>query len=259
MNFLSANTPSGRIDFADDNKSTLTFWRPDVTTKPAASKLHGRLGLVLAIFLLGSWGANGWSQEFRRYKIRAAVVEYKMSGMQTGTETLYFDRWGMRETKYTQTEIKAGTIVVKQNRMTLLDGEWTYNVDLDTKTGTKIPTPFMKELTGTAKRESKDATEIGEEMLARMGGRKIGTETVLGKPCDVWEIKNLNAKSWVWQGVTLKTVVNMLGQMMTTEAVRVQDNASIPEEKVTLPKDVKITEGANPMDMLKNLRKKPGN
>lgn len=223
------------------------------------SEIIKRLNFVFAIFLLAGCAANAWSQDFRRYKMRAAIVEYKMSGMQSGTETLYFDRYGMREAKYTQTEIKAGTIVVKQNRMTLLDGEWTYNVDLDTKTGTKIPTPFMKELTGAAKREGKDATEIGEEMLARMGGRKIGTETVLGKPCDVWEIKNLNAKSWVWQGVTLKTVVNMMGQMMTTEAVRLQDNASIPEEKLTLPKDVKITEGANPMDMLKNLRKKPGN
>jgi len=259
MNFLSANTASGRIDFADAYKSTLTFWRHDVTTKTTAFKLHGRFGLVLAIFLLASWGANGWSQEFRRYKIRVAIVEYKMSGMQTGTETLYFDRWGMREAKYTQTEIKAGTIVVKQNRMTLLDGEWTYNVDLDTKTGTKIPTPLMKELTGAAKRESKDATEIGEEMLARMGGRKIGTETVLGKPCDVWEIKNLNAKSWVWQGVTLKTVVNMMGQMMTAEAVRLQDNVNVPDEKLTLPKDVKITEGVNPMDVLKSLKKKTGN
>lgn len=227
--------------------------------KPTAFKLYNRLSLVLAIFLLASCTANGWSQELRRYKTRAAIVEYKMSGMQTGTETLYFDRWGMREAKYTQTEIKAGTIVVKQNRITLLDGEWTYNVDLDSKTGTKIPTPLLKELTGAAKREDKDATEIGEEMMTRMGGRKIGTETVLGKPCDVWEIKNMNTKSWVWQGVTLKSIVNMMGKTQTTEATRLQDNVNIPEGKLTLPPNVKITEGADPMDMLKNLRKKPGN
>ncbi len=141
----------------------------------------------------------------------------------------------------------------------LLAGEWTYNVDLDAKTGTKIPTPLWKEITSGAKREGKDATEIGEDMLVRMGGRKVGTATVLGKPCELWEIKSLKAKSWVWQSVTLKTEVNMMGQTMTSEAVRLQDNASISEEKLTLPKDVKITEGVNPMDMLKNLKKKPGN
>lgn len=230
-----------------------------MSTKYGAVKFFGRLNAAFLMLLITSCVTNGWSQDFRRYKIRSGVVEYKLSGMQTGTETLYFERWGIREAKYTQTEIKAGNLTVKQNRLTLLDGEWTYNVDLDTKTGTKIPTPFMKELTAAAKREGKDATEIGEEMLTRMGGRKVGTATVLGKTCDVWEIKNLNAKSWIWQGVTLKTEVNMMGQMMTSEAVRVQDGVSISEEKLMLPKGVKITEGVNPMDMLKNLRKKPGN
>jgi hypothetical protein len=213
----------------------------------------------LALFLLASWNADGFSQDFRRYKIRSGIVEYKLSGMQTGTETLYFDRWGMREAKYTQTEIKAGSISVKQNRLGLLDGEWPYAVDLDQKTGTKIATPMMKELAGAAKREGKDATDLGEEMLARMGGRKIGMETLLGKTCDVWEIKSLNAKSWVWQGLTLKTEVNMMGKTTTTEAVRLQDNVSVPEEKLTLPQDVKITQGVNPMDALKNLKKKTGN
>jgi len=213
----------------------------------------------LALFLLASWSADSFGQELRRYKIRSGIVEYKMSGMQTGTETIYFDRWGMREAKYTQTEIKVANMSVKQNQLTLLDGEWTYTVDLDKKTGTKMPTPLWKELTAAAKREGKDATAIGEEMLTRMGGRKIGTEAMLGKSCDVWEIKSMNAKSWIWQGVTLKTEVKMMGKMMTTEAVRLQDNVNVPEEKLTLPKNVKINEGANPLDVLKNLKKKTGN
>jgi len=217
------------------------------------------LWLWLAIFAIAGWSASSSSQEFRRYKIRSGIIEYKMSGMQTGTEKIYFDRWGMREAKYSQTELKVANMSVKQNHFSLLDGEWTYTVDLDKKTGTKTPTPLMKELTTAAKREGKDATEIGEEMLTRMGGRKIGTETLLGKTCDVWEIKSMNAKSWIWQGVTLKTEVNMMGKMMTTEAVRLQDNVNVPEEKLTLQKDVKIIEGVNPMDVLKNLKKKTGN
>jgi len=213
----------------------------------------------LAFFLLAGWSVDSFGQELRRYKIRSGIIEYKMSGMQTGAETIYFDRWGMREAKYTQTEIKVASMSVKQNQYSLLDGEWTYTVDLDKKTGTKMPTPLWKELTGAAKREGKDASEIGKEMLARMGGRRIGTETLLGKSCEVWEIKSMNAKSWIWQGVTLKTEVNMMGKLMTTEAVRLQDNVNVPEEKLALPKDVKIIEGANPMDVLKNLKKKTGN
>jgi len=57
----------------------------------------------------------------------------------------------------------------------------------------------------------------------------------------------------------IRTEVNLMGKMQTTEAVRVQDNVNVPEEKLALPKDVKITEGVNPMDRLKNMKKKPGN
>ncbi len=212
----------------------------------------------LILFMAGVFAvatcAKAQSPELRRYKLRSAVVEYKMSGAQTGVETIYFDQWGMREAKYTQAEINMMGVSVKKNELTFLDGDWTYRVDLDKKTGAKMPTPLMQEMKEAAKRQGKDFTDMGKEMLIRMGGKKIGEAAVLGKPCEIWTIKSLQTTSWIWQGVTLKTEAKMMGKTMLTEATRVQENPAIPPEKFVLPQDVKITETANPLETLKNLK-----
>lgn len=135
-----------------------------------------------------------------------------------------------------------------------MDGDWTYSVDLEAKTGTKVPTPLLKDLSAQAKSEGKDLTDIGEDIMKRSGAKKIGEETFLGKRCDVWEIQNLKTKTWVWQGLALKTEASMMGKTILIEATRVQENVNVPPEKLTLPKGVVITEGQNPMEMLKQMK-----
>jgi len=210
----------------------------------------------LSVLLAVAWTSRTLAAEPRRYQIESAVVEYKLSGTQTGKETLYFDRWGMREAKHAQTELKVAGRSFKTNRLALLDGEWTYSVDLDKKTGTKMPTPLLPELKKRLERENKSLAELGKEMLIQMGGKKVGEENLLGKPCEIWELKSLRAKSWIWQGVTLKTTVDFAGQSMVTEAVSIDDKAKISADKLTVPAGVKITEGKNPLDSLKRIKKK---
>lgn len=217
-------------------------------------RLLGHIFLGLGILALAGGMTKSFGQEVQRYKIRSGIVEYKLSGVQTGSETIYFDRWGMREAKYSQAETKMMNMSIKKNILTLLDGDWTYSVDLDAKTGTKVPTPLLKDLSAQAKREGKDLTDIGEDIMKRSGAKKIGEETFLGKRCDVWEIQNLKTKTWVWQGLALKTEASMMGKTILIEATRVQENVSVPPEKLALPKGVVITEGQNPMEMLKQMK-----
>lgn len=196
---------------------------------------------------------GGTDPEVRRYRVRSGMVTYTLSGVQNGTETLYFDQWGMREAKHTQAEIGAAGITVQQNQLVVMADGWTTTVDLNRKTGSRIPTPLMPELIETAKREGGDMTDIGEAMMTRMGAVKVGTETLLGKPCDIWEIQQMNSKTWVWQGITLKTEVRMGGQTVLIEATEVQDNIDVPEERFTIPADVQVVEGTNPLEGLRNL------
>jgi hypothetical protein len=209
-------------------------------------------GLVILQVVVG----RGSADEPRRYQIESAAIEYKLSGTQSGKETLSFDRWGMREAKHTQTELRVAGRAIKSHRLTLLDGEWTWNIDLDKKSGIKMPTPVLPEIQKRLEREKKSLTELGKEMLVHMGGKKVGEEQVLGKPCEVYEIKSLGTKTWIWQGVTLKTRVDFAGQKMLTEAVRIDDATPVPADKFAIPADVKVTEGKHPLDALREARKK---
>lgn len=71
------------------------------------------------------------------------LVEYEMSGMQKGTETVYFDRWGWREAKYTNSDLSIAGISRKESRLSLMDGEWLYTIDLERRTGTKIKNTLL--------------------------------------------------------------------------------------------------------------------
>jgi len=189
---------------------------------------------------------------YKRYRIKSGIIEYEMSGAQKGTETVYFDKWGMREAKYTKSSMTIMGITRKTNQLTIMDGEWVYTIDLDKKTGTKTKNPFLKEITEGA--GTKDLGEIGERMMNRMG-EQVGSEEVAGKMCEVWEVKDAGSRSWVWNGIPLKTQVNMAGMQITMTATRFEEGALIPEDKFAIPAGATITEGPDVKDLLKRMKK----
>ncbi len=106
---------------------------------------------------------------------------------------------------------------VKTHNLTLMDGEFTYAVDLVKKTGTKTKTPMMEALIRNAESENKDLTDVGTDMMVQMGGKIVGEEQILGKNCQIWEISNMKTKTWIWNGIVLKSETSMMGTQ-TSEA-----------------------------------------
>lgn len=158
----------------------------------------------------------------------------------------------MRKANYITAETSIGGFSIKENKITILDGEWTYNIDLDKKSGSKIKTQLLYELIETA--GDKDLGELGEEMLIRMGGKKIGKDEMLGKTCDIWELQSLNTRSWVWNWITLKTEAKLMGITVIKTATKIDANASIPEEKFKIPAGIVISEGVHPGSILNKLK-----
>jgi len=179
--------------------------------------------IFACVFSFGFINENSFSEsgektasvKFKRYGIKSGIVEYEAAGSMTGTIVLYFDDWGYKEAKFEKTEMKMMGISVKENKVTIIDGEWTYNINLDQKTGTKIKTPFVEQIIETS--GSNDLTNFGEQLMKNMGGKIAGKESVLGKECDIWEIKNLGSKILVWNWVPLKSDVNFMGQKSLTK------------------------------------------
>ncbi len=84
--------------------------------------------------------------------------------------------------------------------------------------------------------EGQDLTEVGEKMLKQMGGKEIGSEKFLGKPTDIWEIKQMGTKAWVWKGVPLKTELNMMGMKINVVATKISEN--FDKRKLQRPKNI---------------------
>ncbi len=202
--------------------------------------------LIITLLVPLTW-ATAEENEFegyKRYPVESGIIEYKVSGSQTGTETLYFDRWGLREVKYTDANMMGN----QRSTITLMDGKWTYQIDLGPKTGQKMETPMLKALVSQAK--DKELFTANEEMMKSAGAEKLGTETIAGKECDVWEIKGANTKVWLWNWVSLKTEMKMGGMEIRMEAVSVKIGEKIPAEKFAIPEGITITE-VDPKSMMR--------
>ncbi|MFQ5639444.1 MAG: hypothetical protein ACE5IR_15775 [bacterium] len=175
-----------------------------------------------------------------RYGLKQACIEYKITGdMFAGTETLYFDRYGMREAKYSKQTVKVMGMTQKNHTATFVNFDEDgviYTYDYKTKSGTKMENPLKEAF------QKEDMKEVGKEMMVQMGGKKIGTGKVLGKTCEIWE--TMGVKTWIWNWITLKTVSNMMGMKMTIEATKISENY---DKKNLIKPNVKYRDIGDPM------------
>ncbi|MEM7037225.1 MAG: hypothetical protein AAF570_09620, partial [Bacteroidota bacterium] len=175
----------------------------------------------------------------KRFSVSSGMVKYQVSGNASGTEVLYWDHFGWREARHKDQTIKMMGIETPDHSLALLDGEEITNVNLTTNTGTVMQFSQLSEI---ADQSDEDLAAVGERMLKQMGGKVVGTEVLLGKTCTVYEIKNLGTKTWIWEGIPLKTITNMMGMEINVEATAVETNIKVPADKMQVPAGVKITE-----------------
>ena len=70
-------------------------------------------------------------------------------------------------------------------------------------------------------------------------GKQVGTENILGKECEIYEVSGM--KIWMWNGISLKSQMSMMGNY-TMEAVSLDVDKSIPASKFQPPANTKIVE-----------------
>lgn len=194
-------------------------------------KIFAAIAMLLIAF-------SSYAIDMKKYQIKSGIVEYKITGTQQGTQTLYFDNWGLLTAEFMEVTTKMMGITMRSSTLNLTDKDWTYNINLDDKTGTKISNKELQELMNSTNK--KDLEELGRKMLEKLGGRKLNNETFMGRDCEVWEISKLNTKVWLYKYISLKSISNIVGEIVI-EATKIDENASVPAEKFIIPKDIKIT------------------
>jgi hypothetical protein len=185
-------------------------------------------------------GKESTSEFQKRYGIKSGVIEYIITGSQEGTKTLYFDSWGMRQAEYTRSILSVSGFTKPLNLVNIIDGEYQYMINIDQNSGTKTRNPILKSIEQL--KGQKGFNEFGEQMLLSMGASKIGSESFLGKDCDVYEMKNTGTKLWVWEWLTLKSETNSGGLNINLTATRINEGGSVPKEKFKVPEKVVLNE-----------------
>jgi len=177
------------------------------------------------------------AQDLKRYQFKSGKVVYQSTGSMVGTETLFFDNYGMREAKYSKVVLDIMGMKQEIDAKTIMEEKWIYAIDNTSNKASKMENPLWEMIpNGT------DIEKIGEEMMTNLGGKKIGTEVLLGKTCDIWEVEQMMSKIWIWKSIPLKSEVNAMGMTFAQIATSVEVDIPVSADEFKLPEGIEIQE-----------------
>jgi len=169
----------------------------------------------------------------KRYLIQSGTIEYIVSGARRGKETVYFDRWGMREARYSK--VSEGGYM-PSNLLKLIKDGWLYTIDFDKRVANKVEDTSTKKIIETHPEVS--VIDLRLYAIKNKGGQKIAIEEFRGKKCDGWLIKSTGTQLWLWRGVPIKIVENNKGVVTVYTAISVEEKSEIAEEKFKIPDNI---------------------
>ncbi|HHD72382.1 MAG TPA: hypothetical protein ENL02_00445 [Epsilonproteobacteria bacterium] len=179
---------------------------------------------------------------YKRYDVKSGKIDYKIigSGMIMGVETktvgikrVLFDAYGAREiaevNKIQKTTMDGKTTADKSHKITYMNGAMIYHIDMKRKRIMRMQNPALM----LSSLKGRTPEQFAEYLMKKMGGKRIGTEKILGYRCDLWDI--MGAKQWIYKGVVLKTESNTLGMKSTEVAIKAKFDISLTDKNYKLP------------------------
>ncbi len=155
------------------------------------------------------------------YKFKSGKFVTKITGPYNSVSTTYFDDYGKKMYVETTSEIPMyGEIQKKQSSILVLPDK-SYSIQHDQKSFMEIPDDGEYDM-------DEDTMDYTDDM-----GKKIGTEKILGRTCDIYQKDNM--KFWIWNEMPLKTEITEQGQKFITEVISIEENAKVPASKFAVP------------------------
>ena len=199
---------------------------------------------VSIILMLGTAVLFAGTDKMKMYGTESGKIDYKITGSGNimgavtktiGKKRVIFKDFGAKslteENQVQKTVVAGNANVEKTHKLTVMDGAMLYNADLNKKRITRMQNPAMAMMSAVG--GDKSAMEMGEAMLKKMGGKKTGTDKVLGYTCDVWEA--MGTKQCIYKGIPLKVESNMIGIKNVEVATKAEFDISIPDDDFKLP------------------------
>ena len=201
------------------------------------------ISMIMAVVIISA--ASG--QE-KRYNIERAIVKktsvVKAQGMeQTLSAVQYFADYGGKESTEVTMNVMGQTFTI----FSLMKDGYMYSANLSMGQGTKINLAAMEDYSAV------NFLDLTDEVKQKYQIQANGVEQVLGKPCNRYEMsytaqgQSVKGTVWVWQGLTLKSRINVAGSTVEEEVTEIQEGATIAGDKFELPTGINFMEMNPPM------------
>ena len=235
------------------------------------------------------------------FPFKSAVINYKSevkyghggkdSKTYTGTEVTYIEGQNVAYViEYTapapvekdkpEDEAKPEEKTREVKRLQIVTGDYIYYIDLTDDEGIKVDNAkkYAKvkytELTNEEKEAFYERMERrGIVSLDLLGlGKKVGTDKILGRECDVYEYGEKPTdeafmtavqagitppylkKTWVWREarLPLKVITDQMGSYSVLEATEIKENVDIPDSRFEVPEGIRIVYNEKMSESSKN-------
>ena len=182
--------------------------------------------LITLVLLLAS--AAGLASAQNRYGIKSGILTQKS---EMGETTIYFDNYGALEAEKMKMDFMGNEM-----EMTILhkDGK-TYMINATEKQVQEMPDGGMGG-------NSINFLNLTDAVKSANKIKEAGKETILGKECTKYTMEasqmgmTMTQTVWVWQGIALKTLTDGGQFTFGNEAVKFEENATIPASTFDIPK-----------------------
>jgi len=203
-----------------------------------------KIAKVSLLILMGSSMLVAGASQMKLYDIKSGKVEYeiKVSGeimgqkMQTiGKKRVIFDDNGAKnlteENKIDKQTIMGQKKITKTHTMAYMKEGMVYHVDFKAKRIMRMEN--MAAAMGALMGGGKNMKQSGEEMMKKMGGKKTGTDKVLGYTCDVWEL--MGTKQCLYKGIPLRVETDVMGIKNREIATKAEFDISLSKDDFKMP------------------------
>ncbi len=178
----------------------------------------------------------------RRYLFKEGMIVYRLDGMRSGTETLYWRDWGRQEARYVDATLAVGGMSQTIKTWTILDDDTMTTIDQQAGQATRMNVADM----ALTKMGRDDQLRMGEEIVKALGGEPQGTDTIADTQCTLWSIPVTRTELCLWQGMTLRVKTDMGPQSMVMEASAIDVFSPVDSKHFTVPSDITVTDMAPP-------------
>ncbi|WP_455205841.1 hypothetical protein [Kaarinaea lacus] len=177
-----------------------------------------------------------------------AVIEYKLSGSQSGKETLYISEHGNKRVKISRTSSKLGILTTKTNRVEIVTQEHITNVDMDKGVASvkdnplkalidaylSLPPQTKKIIANKVRYVGVDFADISKLILVK------NADSHLGYICD--EVLSESASACVFSGTPIALIKHsrMMGFEVTTTATKIKQNVEVDPLLFQIPDEMQV-------------------